>query len=166
MTIIDQRTERNQYDDAAEAFYAREVDTLVAFDTLARWTRWYNTVAEAVAAEGRKTVDEIVRTLDLVWFISQQGDDGADITLDDLVQHAREGNDGYGADVRQVVRITLAGGGPAGWIDFTLYGGEVEEAEVAYCDWFQTPRTFPLTGVALDAAIDLYCPQYAVEALG
>lgn len=32
----------------------------------------------------------------------------------------------YGADVRTVVRLTLAGGGPAAWIDFTFDGEEVK----------------------------------------
>lgn len=70
---------------------------------------------------------------------------------------------GYGTDTRTVVRVTLAGGGPEGWIDFTLDERKaLIGAEVGYRDWWQTAITTPLTDDQAAAAYSLYRVEWLV----
>jgi hypothetical protein len=64
---------------------------------------------------------------------------------------------GYGIDRHRVLRITLAGGGPSGWIEFTLDSDDnLEKATVSYCDWFREPITHILNETEAQTAYDRY----------
>lgn len=113
--------------------------------TLAEW-RETDPVTAVMADELAEQIGfDLPNTDDYVW-------QAVDALNDHLIQTA-----GYGFDVHKIVRITLAGGGPAGWIDFTLDGGgELRGAAVSYCDWWQTPVTRELTVDEAAAAYDRY----------
>jgi hypothetical protein len=64
---------------------------------------------------------------------------------------------GYGSTVHTVVRVILAGGGPEGWIDFTVDEKKrLVSAEIGYRDWWQQPVTVALTDEQASAAFTLY----------
>lgn len=73
---------------------------------------------------------------------------------------------GYGAEVTRKVTVTLAGGGPSGWIDFTLDNEDrLLEASVSYCDWWQTPVTTVLSYDDAMAAYDRYRVDILMDTL-
>ena len=90
---------------------------------------------------------------------------GFDIpNTDDLVWQAAEAlqthlaeTGGYGYDAYKVIRITLAGGGPAGWIEFRLdIDGGLDRAEIGFVDWFKEPVVTTLSEDVALAAWDRY----------
>jgi hypothetical protein len=71
---------------------------------------------------------------------------------------------GYGADVYTTVRVTLAGGGPAGWIEFTVnQDGDLRGARVGYVDWFQLPVEFDLDDDTAEFAFSRYSADVIAE---
>lgn len=71
---------------------------------------------------------------------------------------------GYGADVFTTVRVTLAGGGPAGWIEFTVdQDGDLRTATISYVDWFRTPITFDLDDDTAAFAYSRYSADVLAE---
>lgn len=98
--------------------------------------------ADALAAE---LGFDIPNTDDLVWQAA-----------DAFREHLWE-TGGYGADVFTTIRVTLAGGGPAGWVEFTVDKEDgLRSARVGYQDWFQTPVEFDLDDTAAQYAFHRY----------
>ena len=88
---------------------------------------------------------DIPNTDDLVWQASEA-----------LQTHLAE-TGGYGYDAYKVIRITLAGGGPAGWIEFRLdCDGGLDRAEIGFVDWFKEPVVTTLSEDVALAAWDRY----------
>ena len=81
----------------------------------------------------------------------------SDDTYGDLLERLDDGEWGYGITKLTGVRVTLAGGGPAGWIDFTVDADNaLVRAEVFYCDWFQHPVGTVLSEQAAEDAARVY----------
>ena len=128
------------------------VEILDAADgTLAEW-REANPTEAATADDLAEIIGfEIPNTDDYVW----QAREALDLHLIDTA--------GYGYDAYKTIRVTLAGGGPSGWIEFTFdTDGGLTETVIGYCDWFQTPVTRTLSDAQGLAAYD----RYRIELLG
>jgi hypothetical protein len=125
------------------------VEILGAADgTLAEWRESYPLIAAEADRLAAEIGFDIPNTDDYVWQARE--------ALDDFLRETG----GYGADVFSTVRVTLAGGGPAGWIDFRLdRDGELVSATVVYCDWFQAPIEFELD----DSDAEFAYSRYYVE---
>jgi hypothetical protein len=75
----------------------------------------------------------------------------------ELLQTQLAETGGYGYDAYKVIRITLAGGGPAGWIEFRLDSdGGLDRAEIGFVDWFKEPVVTTLSEDVALAAWDRY----------
>jgi len=87
----------------------------------------------------------------------------AEVTLSDFLLESG----GYGANVYKTVRVTLAGGGPAGWIEFTVdpEDDSLIKASVGYCDWFQTPVVEVLSDGDADRAFARYRADLLAESV-
>lgn len=142
-------TRETEFDEAAARFQASVIEELRAADAL------YDLLSEVelLHPEPMRLGDvrdhdeadpdlfgriaEAVDVLDLY-----PADELPDVSVDDLTEALDTWRHeyGYGMEVRKLVRITLAGGGPAGWID-VVYDSDMNicSAEVAYCDWFKEP---------------------------
>jgi hypothetical protein len=98
--------------------------------------------------------DEIVRLASALE-MTFDPDERGDIVADRLNERTAEW--GYGSTVHTVVRVILAGGGPEGWIDFTVDENKrLVSAEVGYRDWWQQPVSVALTDEQASAAFTLY----------
>ena len=106
--------------------------------------------------------DEIVRlcaVIDLPVELDQECNELSE-NLDDLLVDW-----GFGHAKHTVVRVVLAGGGPEGWIDFTVDRDRtLVSAEVGYRDWWQKAITTPLSDELAAAAYDLYGVELLIEA--
>ena len=116
---------------------------------------WETTVAES---DDRAEIERLCALLDLAVDADQRCSDVID-SLNDLTAEW-----GYGYEKRTVVRVVLAGGGPAGWIDFTMdEDNRLVGAEVGYVNWWQEPVVTPLSDELADAAYALYSVDVLVE---
>ena len=133
-------------DIAASAALARILDEADDSGTLADWRE-----------ADPETAAEADRLAEAIGFDLPDTDDYVWQAREALTVHLTE-TAGYGVDVHKVIRVTLAGGGPSGWIEFTLDGedGSLIRTEIAFCDWFQEPIRTTLTREEGLAAYDRY----------
>jgi hypothetical protein len=118
--------------------------------TLADWREAFPTEATEADRLAEEIGFDIPNTDDYCWQAAEA-----------LDEHLSE-TGGYGYSVHKVIRITLAGGGPAGWIDFTVdENATLLTAVVNYQDWFQTAITFTLSDTEAESAYN----RYNVDAL-
>ena len=141
------------YAKAAAQFHESVIADLEAAHGIHQWLADHFRGFNATLADWRDSEDEgerddyaelagHVATLDLWLGDVELGDITPGMLEESLTTWRHEY--GYGLDIKTVVRVTLAGGGPAGWLDLTYSKDDrghlqIDKAEVAYCDWFQTP---------------------------
>lgn len=150
--------DRNDFETAAKDFAARVIADVHAVDLITRLAGQYDTVAEVRHGDADDAA-ALAAALDTLGIGTVSDDDADETSLWDVERVAREYVGGYGAGVEKVVTVTLAGGGPSGWIEFRIdTDNEVTGATVFYCDWFETPYPVVLSGDDLDAAEAAYRP--------
>ena len=114
------------------------------------------TIGESDDAE---QIIQLCKVIDLPVELSQECDELSDL-LDNLLVEW-----GYGYTKHTVIRVMLAGGGPEGWIDFTVNQEHtLISAEISYRDWWQKVITTPLSDELAAAAYDLYAVELLLEA--
>lgn len=113
-------------------------------------------MAAAADMDDADTVDELVTLADHA---------GIDIDADELDstdgwcnihEAALSSWSGYGVTVDRLVRVTLAGGGPAAELVFTIDGrGDVRGAAIHASDWFTEPHVVSLNDATSSWLADL-----------
>lgn len=152
---------QEDYEKAAKRFIDGVVDEITDATEL---TRILNE-GDGTLAEWREANPEVAaeadRLAERIGFDIPNSDDSVWQACDALREFLSE-TGGYGADVTRRVTVTLAGGGPSGWIEFIVDSdGDLVSASVSYCDWFQTPVTMDLLYTEALAAYD----RYGIDAL-
>lgn len=155
--------EREDFEGSAREFANRVVaegenfgrlGDLLGSATVALMSEWaeedpeaYTEAESCAAALG---VDWPGATDDAVWQVQEKLDDWA-----------RE--QGYGFTVRTLVRVELMGGGPAGWLEFTIDGREIVKGVACYSDWFMPTHRVELDDNECDELARLYSVDMVAE---
>lgn len=155
MTDTDYQTEARKFFTSVRDGLHNEQDLIELLDaadgTLAEWR------------EDNPDAIEADRLATEIGFDIPHTDDYCWQAADALREYLSE-TGGYGADVYKTIRIILAGGGPSGWIEFTVdQDGGLRGARVGYVNWFQMPVEFDLDDADAEFAFRRYSADVLAE---